>query len=182
MANDEDLIWVEKVLKGDQQAFAILVKRHEDVIYTLVHRILKRKEEAEDTTQQVFIKAYQALASFNRTALFSTWLSRIAYNTAISEYRKLKNKVFLTDERLMNQIAVTFSDTDYDAEKEEKLALLNQTILRLEAEDSALITFYYTQNQSVEQISQITGLTQSNVKIKLFRIRKKLLEWMTEAN
>ena len=130
MAKDEDLVWVEKVLQGDKQAFAVLVKRHEDKVYTLVHRILKRNEEAEDTTQMVFIKAFQALATFNRTALFSTWLSRIAYNTAISEYRKLKNKEQPIDEQLMNKIATSFADSDEEREKEERLNQLQQTLMK----------------------------------------------------
>jgi RNA polymerase sigma-70 factor (ECF subfamily) len=176
MTKDEDLIWVEKVLSGDTNAFAMLVERHQDAVYTLIRRILKRDDEAEDSTQMVFLKAYHSLAGFNKKSMFSTWLSRIAYNSAVSEYRKKKNKIHLGDDKLMNQLATNMADENDSYEKETLLTQLETAVGQLEPEDNALITFYYMQQQSVDEISQITGLSVPNVKTRLFRIRKKLQE------
>lgn len=178
MINDEDVIWVDKVLSGDKNAYARLIKKHEDMVYTLVRRILKQNEESEDITQMVFIKAYQALGSFNKTSLFSTWLNRIAYNTAISEYRKIKNKIYLLDEQQLQNVSDSVADENHSDEKEAQLQLLEKNLQKLEPEDNALISFYYIQNLHIDQISEITNLSPSNVKIRLFRIRKKLHEWM----
>lgn len=180
MTKDEDLIWVEKVLKGDANAFAMLVERHQDLVYTLIRRILKRDDEAEDTTQMVFIKAYHSLAGFNQKSLFSTWLSRIAYNSAISEYRKKKNKIHLGDDKIMSQLATNLADDNDSSEKEIILGHLETAVSQLEPEDNALITFYYTQQYPIDDISQITGLSVSNVKTRLFRIRKRLQEMILQ--
>jgi RNA polymerase sigma-70 factor (ECF subfamily) len=137
--------------------------------------ILKNQEEAEDVAQMVFIKAFQKIDTFKRTALFSTWLYRIAYNLSISELRKRKNRFVEIDGLNFEKLSNNLADGDIDGyDKEEESVQLLRAMDRLEAEERGLISLYYIQDQSVEQISSITGLGQSNVKTKMFRIRKKL--------
>jgi len=175
MQHDKDIVWIEKWLAGDQQAFRQLVVNHKDMIYTIAYNILKNAVEAEDVAQMVFIKAFQKIDSFKRTALFSTWLYRIAYNLSISELRKRNRQLIEADSLYVAKLASTTMDADNEGlEKEEEANQLLKALDRLEAEERALISLYYIQDQSVEQISLITGLGQSNVKTKMFRIRKKL--------
>ncbi len=174
MQHDKDIIWIEKCLAGDQQSFRQIVVNHKDMIYTIAFNILKNAEEAEDVAQMVFIKAFQKLDTFKQTALFSTWLYRIAYNMSISELRKQKQRKYEVEGLDFEKLANNLPDDESAIEKEEMSILLQQAIEKLDPEDSALISLYYIQNQSVEQIAEITGLGQSNVKTKMFRIRKKL--------
>jgi RNA polymerase sigma-70 factor (ECF subfamily) len=175
MQHDKDIVWIDKWLAGDQQAFRQLVVNHKDMIYTISMNILKNQEEAEDVAQMVFIKAFQKIDTFKRTALFSTWLYRIAYNLSISELRKRKNRFVEIDGLNFEKLSNNLADGDIDGyDKEEESVQLLRAMDRLEAEERGLISLYYIQDQSVEQISSITGLGQSNVKTKMFRIRKKL--------
>ncbi|NOU46083.1 MAG: sigma-70 family RNA polymerase sigma factor [Bacteroidales bacterium] len=176
MQHDKDSVWIDKWLAGDQQAFRQLVVNHKDMIYTISFNILKNQEEAEDVAQMVFVKAFQKIDTFKRTALFSTWLYRIAYNLSISELRKRKQRFTVVDGLNFEKLAQTLPDGDTDEieKKEVEANLLLKAIDDLEADERGLISLYYIQDQSVEQISTITGLGQSNVKTKMFRIRKKL--------
>lgn len=175
MQHDKDIVWIDKWIAGDQRAFRQLVVNHKDMIYTISMNILKNSEEAEDVAQMVFIKAFQKIDTFKRTALFSTWLYRIAYNLSISELRKRKNRFVEIDGLNFEKLAHNVADGDFDGyDKEEESVQLTKAIECLEAEERGLVSLYYIQDQSVEQISSITGLGQSNVKTKMFRIRKKL--------
>lgn len=176
MQHDKDIFWIDKWLAGDQQAFRQLIVNHKDMIYTIALKILKNPEEAEDVAQMVFIKAFQKIETFKRTALFSTWLYRIAYNLSISALRKQKQRNFEVNGLNVEQFSNSLADSDdFDTlKKEEETMLLLKAIDSLEHEERGLISLYYIQDQSVEQISEITGLGQSNVKTKMFRIRKKL--------
>ena len=81
--HQQDKIYINKVLEGDRNAFAYLVDKYKTMVYSLALRLVKDREEAEEISQDAFIKAYQSLASFKGKAKFSSWLYRIVYNTAI---------------------------------------------------------------------------------------------------
>lgn len=147
------------------------------MVYTIAYRILQQREEAEDVAQQVFVKAYQKLDSFQRTAQFSTWLFRIAYNAAISAQRKKTAASAIRTTELKEQLKTTV-DLEDENSTEADLQQLEKALEQLPAADKGIISLYYLQQQSVDEISQITGLSASNVKIRLFRIRKKLQEMM----
>jgi RNA polymerase sigma-70 factor (ECF subfamily) len=78
------------VLKGEQSAYTFLVEKHKNLVFSIVLKVLSSREDAEEVAQDVFLKAYQSLGSFEMKSKFSTWLYRIAYNAAISKTRKKK--------------------------------------------------------------------------------------------
>jgi RNA polymerase sigma-70 factor (ECF subfamily) len=176
MKTDEDLLWIDRTLAGETAAFGHLVEKYQDSVYTIVRRILLREDESADAAQLVFIKAFQSLAGFNRKSGFNTWISRIAYNHAVSEYRKKKAHPQVFDEKLLEQNIQKQDEQETASEKEKMLQQLESEVEQLEETDRALISLYYTSQNSVETISTITGLSVSNVKIRLFRIRNKLKE------
>src|SRR5690349_1965238 len=92
MTNDADLLIIDRILAGEQQLYATLVERHKRFAFTIALRILENRPEAEEAAQDAFIKAFHHLAGFNRQAKFSTWLYRIAFNTAVSYKRKRRHK------------------------------------------------------------------------------------------
>lgn len=177
MEQVDDFICIDRVLQGQQKAFGLLVEKYQDMVFTIAFRILQQREEAEDVAQQVFVKAFQKLNSFQRTAQFSTWLFRIAYNTAISAQRKHAGASSIKTIELNEDIRLA-DDGDSYLILENSLQQLENAIENLPVHDRGLISLYYLQQQSVDEICEVTGLSASNVKIRLFRIRKKLQEML----
>jgi RNA polymerase sigma factor (sigma-70 family) len=174
MTQDEDFIWIDQILDGNTQVFGRLVSKYEDFVFTIALRVLHHRNDAEDVAMEVFLKVYQGLGKFNRNAGFSTWLYRIAYNTSISEFRKRnKRQIETADEKWLNQNAAMIIDEESDETETDEQRLL-MAMRSLSPDENALLTLYYTNNLSVEQISGIVGISTSNVKIRLFRTRKKL--------
>ena len=177
----EDPYYIRMILSGDTEAYRGLVEKHQDLVYTIVHRIISSAEEAEEVAQDVFVKAYNKLSDYKGEAKFSTWLYRIAYNTAVSHTRKKKIEFLAMDE----EVIVNHSEEDVQQEvmglsTEEQNKLIKKALAILPRTDSLMITLFYYHGKDIEEISEIVGLTQSNVKVKLFRIRKRLFKEMNE--
>ncbi|MGB3775212.1 MAG: sigma-70 family RNA polymerase sigma factor, partial [Leeuwenhoekiella sp.] len=155
--------------------YAILVKRYEGLIFTLCLRMMKNREDAEEVAQDVFVKAYQALSGFKGDAKFSSWLYRIAYNRSLDMLaRKKRQPSFENTEELANSNFENIENALDNMEHAKQQSFIKEAINQLEAENAFIVTVYYYEEQSVAEIAQITGLTESNIKIKLFRSRKKL--------
>ncbi len=166
------------VLQGQQQAFATLVARYQNYVFTIVIRHVNDRELAEELAQDVFVKAYKALSSFKGNSKFSTWLYTITHHTCLSHLRKKEHEtVFPGDEQM--HLWANGQDGSHAGTRLEQKAqqqLLNEAVKQLPESDSELITLFYNAEQSIEEISVITGLTTSNVKVKLLRARQKLKE------
>lgn len=170
-----DNYFIERVLLGDVSAFASLVDRHKDMAYSIAFKVMRNQEDAEEVAQDAFLKAYQNLANFKHEAKFSTWLFRIVYNTAISRTRKKRPNFSPIDERTMGNLTEDdiYENLDRMSDEEQQKSV-SAAIDRLPEDESAIVTLFYMEDNSIDDISEITGLTKSNVKVKLFRIRKKL--------
>ncbi|MEL6720047.1 MAG: sigma-70 family RNA polymerase sigma factor [Bacteroidota bacterium] len=171
-----DHIIIKQVLQGNQQAYETLVRRYQDYVFTIVLRILKRREVAEEVAQDVFVKAYRTLRSFKGNAKFTTWLYTIAYRTAIDEARKKRYPIDAIDaENSALQIADTFDQSPIAKTQQSSLKnVLQEQIQQLKTEDAAVVTLHYLQEKSVKEVAEITGLSLSNVKVKLYRSREFL--------
>lgn len=171
----DDSYYIEQVLNGDKAAFTNLVNKHKDMVFTICNRICNRYEEAEEIAQDAFVKAFQALPTFKQKSKFSTWLYRIAYNTAISHTRKKKIETAAIDEQFIENYTL---DTIYSnlegMDEEEQVMIVEKALKELPSEENLMITMFYRKEMTIEEICNITGLTASNVKVKLHRIRKKL--------
>ena len=178
MSNKEDiLIYIDQVLQGNVNAFTHIVDRHKDRAFNLAFRICCSREEAEEITQDSFLKAYRALGSFKRKSSFSTWLYRIVYNTAVS-YVRLKKKEILSLEDFPAD-ATDFTGTgtsDEEADAEYRRSLINFAFQKISDEDRSLITLHYYEEMSTDEISEVTGISKSNVKVKLFRARQRMFQ------
>ncbi|MEN0051098.1 MAG: sigma-70 family RNA polymerase sigma factor [Bacteroidota bacterium] len=171
-----DHIIIQKVLRGNQQAYEVLVRRYQDYVFTVVLRILKKREVAEEVAQDVFIKAYRTLRSFKGNSKFSTWLYTIAYRSAIDEARKKKYSIDTLDaEKSALQIADAYDQSPIAKTQQSSLKnVLEEQIQQLKTEDAAVVTLHYFQEKSVKEVAEITGLSLSNVKVKLYRSREFL--------
>lgn len=151
------------------------------MVMSIAMRVLQQREEAEDTAQLCFLKAYEKLVTFKGDALFSTWLYRISYHMAINRHRQLNAvKAIRTTGFLENETRHADEFTEPITEGEDDFSRLEKAMKKLDPEERGLISLFYTQELAVAEISKISGLSESNVKVKLFRIRKKLAQLMEE--
>jgi RNA polymerase sigma factor (sigma-70 family) len=177
LTTDQQLI--EQTLKGDTSSFGKLVERYQDFVFTIAYRIMKVREEAEEVAQDSFIKAYESLNSFRGESKFSSWLYSIAYRKALDALRK--NKKYKASEIIDDITEGEVSgieDALHYLEDEERKKAIQDCILKLSEDEAAIITLYYFQDQSVREISTITGLSEDNIKVKLYRSRKKLFGFL----
>ncbi len=170
---NDDITLIDDTLHGNPQAYRLLVERHQQYAFTLAFNILNHREEAEEAAQDAFVRAHKALASFNRTAKFTTWLYRIVLNCALAvkERRKPRHEDLDT--------AFKISDTNASADQTkqaEQRFYLQRAIAQLNSDDAAVITLFYLQENSIEEVAQITALEINNVKVKLHRARKRLAD------
>lgn len=175
MNNHEELQIIQRICEGETNLFSIFLHRYSNAVYSLVARIVSSRENAEELTQDVFLKAFKKLNTFQGKSSFVTWLYRIAYNTAISSTRKTRQEILYIDEAIIDK--VPDEDVNLLFEKDENEDLLNKLQLvlkKLNAEETMLITLYYTKSKKVNDIAAIMNLSVDNVKIKLYRVRKKL--------
>lgn len=176
MTNLNEQLLIEKVLAGDDRAFGCLVDRYQDMAYTIAVRLLKDRAEAEDIVQESFIKSYEVLHTFRGESKFSTWIYKIVYRKSLDRLKALKRKHAESyDDIHEGEIRTEGEETAYQVLlRKERKQLLLDTISRLPAEEQTLITLYYFEEASIREVAEILGISMENVKVKLFRSRKKL--------
>jgi len=174
---EADEMIIDRVLHGEHNAYALLVDKYKDRVFSLILGIVKERTVAEDLAQEVFVKAYTSLKKFRRKSGFTTWLYRIAYNASVSETRKRKIRLKPFNEQVEIAGGVEAGMQQETADVQEtRHKLLQRALLELPAEDRLILMLYYFEEKTVEEISSTSGLTTSNVKVRLFRIRNKLKE------
>lgn len=174
MENDETHI-IHRILKGETSLYEYFLDKYSQQVFILIIR------DAEELTQDTFLKAFEHLSSFKAESSFSTWIYRIAYNTAISATRKKKQELIVMDSAMLMNISDQQIDDALNDESGERVGKLNKAIKKLDAEERALISLFYNEEKTIGEIALILGLTESNAKVKLHRIRKKLYILITEA-
>ncbi|NND63119.1 MAG: RNA polymerase sigma factor [Flavobacteriaceae bacterium] len=175
MTTNTDQLLIQKTLEGDTRSFGLLVEKYQAYVYTISLRMLKVKEEAEEVAQDTFIKAYASLSGFRGDSKFSSWLYSIAYRKALDRLRKNKRSQTseLFEEITEGDTALVENALDM-LESKERRQKIKECIMQLPKTEAVLITLYYFEEQSVKEIAQIVDLSEENIKVKLFRSRKKL--------
>ena len=170
-----DQIYIDRVLQGDSNAFAFLINRYKDMVFTLALKIVKSREDAEEVAQDSLLKAYQKLDGFKGQSKFSTWLYTIVYRSALTKVRKKKLETTDIDSYVLDNHKDGQDFPQLEAIKNgEQQKYVRQAIDNLGETDSLLITLFYLHDNSIEEIQEITDMSQSNVKVRLFRARKRL--------
>lgn len=162
---------ITRCLQRDAQAFGWVVRQHKHMIHTVSLRVLRHREDAEESTQDTFVKAFQNFSAFQGGSKLSTWLYSIAYRTAVSKLRGRKNREVVAEEH--SRAAIGAVDLDRN-EAADRSRALDMALSALPEEDATVITLFYLHEQSIEEIVTITGLTAWNVKVKLHRSRKRM--------
>lgn len=171
---------IGRVIAGDKEAFGGLVDAHKDMVYTVCLRMLTSEADAEEAAQDVFVKAFRYIGSFQEKAKFSTWLYRIAYNHCISEIRKKVKMIDLVDDIPEGEIDEGEMNGLESISADERSRYLKIAIDSLAETDGVVVTLFYYDEMSLDEIAEITGLSNSNVRIKLHRSRKKMYQVICE--
>lgn len=172
----EDDHYINLTRQGDIKAFGLLVQKHQRLIYTLALRMLKNPEEAQEAAQDTFVKVYQSLSGFAGKSKFTTWMYRIVYNECLGRLRKTKRHFTLVEDILENSDEpADFLDGIEILHQKERSALVKKGIELLNPTEAVVLTLFYLEDQSIKEIASITGYSDSNVKVQLFRGRKHLV-------
>jgi len=179
-AGPSDSEIISQVLRGDHDAYALLVERYKSYVFTITLRFTKNREDAEEVSQDIFVKAYRALADFKGTAKFSTWLYTIVNTTCITFLRKKRLDVRSLDDERTFEVADS-QDSGFRAnlvEQKSRQNMVNRAITMLNPDDAEIITLFYKNEQTLEEIGQILGIEVNTAKVRLHRARTRLKEKM----
>ncbi len=167
---------LNQIRKGDVSAFSILIGRYRHMVYTLAFQLLKNHEDAEEVAQDAFFKAYKGLSKFEGRSSFSTWIYRITYHESISRLRKHKHEQVSFEEEQISRQPFHFDEQEFrKLEADDRKHFLNEALTRIKSEEAAVLTLFYFDELSVDEIAEVTGFSASNVKVKLHRGRHSLL-------
>ena len=172
---------VELVLAGDQDAFSVLVERYKDAVQNLAYRMLSNATEAEDVTQEVFVRAYTQLATYKPVHKFSTWLLSIASHLAIDQLRRRRFLALpLEDVPFLEWITDLGAGPEQSALQGEQQDEIQAYLRRLPSKYRAVIVLRYWYDFSYEEIAAALQLTPPLVKARLHRARELLARYMKE--
>jgi RNA polymerase sigma-70 factor (ECF subfamily) len=172
MKKEEELSLIKRIRDGEESLFNRFVIEYSPRVLSVVRGVLCNREDAEEIAQDVFVKAYFSLKGFRGDCSFSTWLYRIAYNMAISKVRQKRgsfiqiDNLSIPDDRLS-----TAEKVDEQESIERQLCMVLEEI---SPPDRFMIMSFYIHQRSVAEIAEITGMSESNVKVRLHRIKKRM--------
>lgn len=187
-ASQADALFVRRVLAGETSAYEELVRRHQQRIYATVYHMTSNHEDATDLTQETFIKAYQALASFKGDSSFYTWVYRIAVNKTLNYLKSRKQRTFMSlndlDVQVENNpdlVALIHDKTPRrDAGLNEIQQRLNEALLKLSDTHRMVVTLHDIQGLPHEEIARIMECNVGTVRSRLFYARQQLQAWLSD--
>ncbi len=164
---------IRRVLDGDTNSYRFIMDRYSQQIFALVVRIVDNADDAEEVTQDVFMKAFRNLSKFDGRSSFPTWLYRIAYNEAISHSRSGRQREELFDESQLRCVSDAQIDIVLESD-DPRVAALPDALERLSVDERALVTLHYFEEIPLKEIAKIMGIMESAAKVRLMRTRRKL--------
>jgi RNA polymerase sigma factor (sigma-70 family) len=181
MTNNNDQLYIDKVLSGNVNAFAYLVDAYKNMVFSLAFKMTKNREDAEEVSQDTFIKAFKNLKKFKGDSKFSTWLYRIAYHACLDAIKKNKKHTTLLEinEVTYNQI-VSVDTILQGIERKERAKIMDECLFKLPEDERSLIWMFYFDELSLKEIIAVTEISEANLKVKLHRARKRLLAIVKE--
>jgi RNA polymerase sigma-70 factor (ECF subfamily) len=180
----EEIQWIKRAQQGEPEAFGPLVQRYQPRVFSLVYHLVRRRDEVEDLAQEIFIKAFRAIRSYNFQSSFATWLSRIATNHCY-DYLRHERASRVSFYWQMGEDSQRELETNAESQPEQALNHEEQTVLkdlvdklldRAPENDRKILLLKELQDYSVEEIAEILNLKPTTVKVRLHRARKRMLE------
>lgn len=185
--NLSDLELTEKTNEGDENAFAEIVTRYSPRVFRFASRFFNQRSLVEEAAQEVFLKAFTQLKNFEGRGSLEGWLTRITVNTCINTLRSSKRETEMTISALsdpetdwLEQRMSNAATIQHQASEEKMIAadLVNRVLETMSADDRLALTLLDGEGYSIREISQMTGWSESKVKIQAFRARRRMRETM----
>jgi len=177
MTEDQQLI--KRIIEGDMQAFKLLIKRNERLVAHMVAKIVSIEEDREELCQDVFLKVYDKLETFNYQSKLSTWIATIAYRTSLNHLQKKKIVTGMDDEKMLqkqlNRLADTHTPETVMMDQDMKSYIVG-LVDQLPMQYRTVITLFHLEEMTYPEIAEITNMPTGTVKNYLFRGRKLLKE------
>ncbi|MFP4385502.1 MAG: RNA polymerase sigma factor [Spirochaetia bacterium] len=176
---------VSRVLKGNSEAFRVIVDQYQDMIFRTAYSFLRNRHDAKDAVQEVFLKVYSRLSSYDPGYPFKPWLYRVAVNQIRTNYGKLKrisvneaqdDGILEQDEKFTGKISEPL-DSLVESEKKERI---NRAVSKLKDPVRTAVILYYFEGLTVEETADILKVSRENIKSKLHRGRKKIKDFLSE--
>ncbi len=168
-----DSIYIQKVLDGDGHAFRYFIEQYRDMAYSLAISIVKNAPLAEEVTQDAFIKAYKALPNFEQRSRFSTWLYKIVTNEALKKVKK-KSLDYAADIDEVNNVQYSdINESITELNEQDQKYYINLVLEKLSPNDSLILRLFYLNENTLKEIQEITGFSETNIKTILHRSRKR---------
>jgi len=180
----QEIQWIKRAQQGEPEAFGPLVEKYQQRVFSLVYHLVRRRDEVEDLSQEIFIKAFRAIRSYNFQSSFATWLSRIATNHCY-DYLRHERASRVSFYWQMGENSQRELETNAESQPEDALNHEEQTVLkdlvdklleRAPENDRKILLLKELQDYSVEEIAEILNLKPTTVKVRLHRARKRMLE------
>jgi RNA polymerase sigma-70 factor, ECF subfamily len=179
----EEAALVRRVQARDELAFREIVDRYQAKVFSIIYGILRNRNDAEDIAQQVFAKIYFSIKNFDFRSSLLTWIYKITVNECYDYLRKkrVRKLVYESDFSTDDSLRMENSEpaTDQEAPVDQRLAqhdLVFKLLSKISEEDRSLILLKEVEGHSVEELSEMTGLNENTIKVKLFRARQKLVK------
>ena len=170
---------------GDESAFGEIVRRHSPRVFRVASRFFRRREQAEEAAQEVFLKAFTELGSYEGRGSFEGWLTRIATNTCLNLLRGQKRRPELTAADLTDDEGAWLDSRLSDAARERHRAaeratvaadLADKVLGTMSPDDRLALTLVDGEEMSVKEVAEATGWSESKVKVQAFRARRRMRE------
>lgn len=161
-----------------EQQFIHKIEKHKGIIFKISKMYMSEKDDRDDLFQEITFQLWKAYTNFRGESEFSTWLYRIALNTAIIFLKNQKRRSFIGNEDFSNRAII---QEEYDDGKEERMAAMYKAIHLLNPIDKAFI-FYYLEDFSGKQIAEQMGISEGNVRVKMNRAKNKLKDILNQHN
>jgi RNA polymerase sigma factor (sigma-70 family) len=174
-----DEIYIQRILEGDHQAFRQLITKYKDMAYSIAMSVVKDEFFAEEIIQVSFLIAYNKLATFKGASKFSTWFYRIVINESFKLAKRQKSE-FVDFMDTPPDISVEIDNAILKLEVDDQKYFINEALKKISAKESLALRLFYLEENSIEEISGITGWSSSNIKVVLHRARVNLRYVLSE--
>ena len=178
-ADAREAAWIASARAGDAGAFNLLLRAYAQRIFGYLYRMLRDAQEAEDMTQETFVKAYQNMHHYDGVRPFRSWLYAIATNTgrnALRSRRRRGHSAPLEDAADVAAPAVA----EAGLQRIETRRHIDQALRRLSPQAAALINLHYREQMSIREAAEVLGISEGAAKVALHRARRQLREWLVE--
>ncbi len=182
MKNIPDQEIIDSIRNGNHSDFSILVDRYKNKAFSMLKRMLRNEFDAEEVLQDAFLNAYRSLNSFKGEAKFSTWFYRIVYNSALTKLSSKRRKIEQEMSSVEDHLNLESNFNSIDAEKKNVSELVNEMINLLPEKYSTIITLFYLNELTCEEIAETMNITLSNVKVLLHRARNAMRDMIEKHN